>query len=258
MGFSNVYDDQRRAEAYASLEFTGTYYLAYRDLPAIITQHVAGRVALDFGCGAGRSTRFLRKLGFDATGIDISSSMIQVARQADPEGRYLLIADGDFSALEAQRFDLILSAFAFDNIPGLRRRRTLMSGLRRLLHDDGRIVLLASTPEIYRHEWTTFTTKAYPENCDARSGDPVKIVTTAGTDPRPVVDILWTHKDYLWLFAESQLDMIAHHTPLGRDGEPYTWVTEKTIAPWVIYVVRARLPQTVRIRSRSRSASDTH
>ena len=51
MSFSNVYDDTERAKAYAALEFPGTYYLAYRDLPAIIAQYVAGREALDFGCG---------------------------------------------------------------------------------------------------------------------------------------------------------------------------------------------------------------
>ena len=38
--FSNVYDDPARSEAYAQLEFPGTYSLAYRDLPAIIGEHV--------------------------------------------------------------------------------------------------------------------------------------------------------------------------------------------------------------------------
>ena len=52
MLFSNVYDDKQRAEAYATLDFPGTYYLAYRDLPAIIAEHVVGKDALDFGCGA--------------------------------------------------------------------------------------------------------------------------------------------------------------------------------------------------------------
>jgi len=50
---------------------SGTYYLAYRDLPALIQQHVPGRRALDFGCGAGRSTRFLQRLGFQVFGADI-------------------------------------------------------------------------------------------------------------------------------------------------------------------------------------------
>ena len=52
MPFFNVYDDAQRAEAYSKLEFPGTYYLAYRDLPAIIAEHVTGPAALDFGCGA--------------------------------------------------------------------------------------------------------------------------------------------------------------------------------------------------------------
>ena len=99
MPFSNVYDDAARAEAYARLELPGTYYLAYRDLPAIIAAHTKGGAALDFGCGAGRSTRFIEELGFDAVGIDISRSMIAAAKKADPDGDYRLVGNGDFSAL---------------------------------------------------------------------------------------------------------------------------------------------------------------
>lgn len=61
--FSNVYDDTARARACAELEFPGTYYLAFRDIPALIARHVTGHRALDFGCGAGRSTRLLGDLG---------------------------------------------------------------------------------------------------------------------------------------------------------------------------------------------------
>ena len=49
--FSNVYDDQARADSYARLEFPGAYYLAYRDLPAILGEHAQGTKALDFGPG---------------------------------------------------------------------------------------------------------------------------------------------------------------------------------------------------------------
>ena len=84
--FTNVYDDRTRAEAYAALEFPGTYYLAFRDLPKIIHEHVRGPQALDFGCGAGRSTRFLRQLGFDTVGVDIAAPMLARARARDPEG----------------------------------------------------------------------------------------------------------------------------------------------------------------------------
>ena len=240
VSFTNVYDDTDRAHAYATLEFPGTYYLAYRDLPAIIAEHVSGREALDFGCGAGRSTRFLKKLGFDAIGIDISSSMIELAKSIDPAGSYRLVDDGDLSVFESARFDLVLSAFAFDNIPDVTRRCGLLRGIRRLLADDGRIVLLASTPEIYTHEWASFTTKDFSENRTAKSGDTVRTVMKDIEDQRPVVDIIWFHEDYLNLFDASDLDLLARYTPLGSKEEPYEWVTETSIAPWVIYVVKKR------------------
>ncbi len=71
MEFKNVYQDRDRAASYAGLQFPGTYYLAYRDLPEIVGEGM-GRHALDFGCGTGRSTRFLTDLGFAAVGVDIT------------------------------------------------------------------------------------------------------------------------------------------------------------------------------------------
>ena len=138
MSFSNVYNDAQRALAYSKLGFPGTYYLAFRDLPEIFARHVHGRSALDFGCGAGRSTRFLKTLGFESVGIDISSSMIEAAQAADPLGKYHLMRDGDFNIPDRPQFDLILSAFAFDNIPGADWRVTLLSGLGNLLKSNGR------------------------------------------------------------------------------------------------------------------------
>lgn len=237
MPFDNVYDDARRAEAYAALEFPGTYYLAYRDLPEIIAKFVTGRKALDFGCGAGRSTRFLKNLGFETVGIDISSNMIQLAIKNDPHGLYRLINDGDFSAFDRQRFDLILCAFTFDNIPDAHRRRTLLGSLRALLEHGGRIVMLGSTPEIYQHEWASFTTKDFPENLHATSGRTVRIIMKDVQDARPVVDVLWTHEDYVKLFMDSKVALLERYTPLGRQGEPVPWISEASIAPWVIYVL---------------------
>jgi ubiquinone/menaquinone biosynthesis C-methylase UbiE len=239
LSFSNVYDDAQRAASYATLEFPGTYYLAYRDLPAIIAANVKGLVALDFGCGAGRSTGFLKNLGFDVIGIDISPSMIELARKADPHGSYEWVAEGDFSGFERDSFDVILCAFAFDNIPDVDKRTRLLRGLRELLDQDGRIILLGSTPEIYTHEWASFTTREFPQNRRARSGDTVRIIIKDVADQRPVVDLVWFHEDYLRLFAASGLDLIACHKPLGREDEPYHWQSELSIAPWIIYVLAA-------------------
>jgi SAM-dependent methyltransferase len=238
VSFANAYEDETRAQAYSTLEFPGTYYLAFRDLPGIFAEHVRGQAALDFGCGAGRSTRFLRGLGFDPIGIDISPAMLELARAADPDGRYVLVGDGDYGVLDPQRFDLVFSAFAFDNIPGADHRAEILRGLSGLLKPDGRIVLVDCAPEIYLNETASFSARDFPENREAKGGDEVRIVMKDVEDQRPVTDIVWFHEDYLAMFAAADLELVAHHLPLGRDDEPYDWVTETTIPPWVIYVVK--------------------
>ena len=235
--FSNVYDDRARAESYAQLKFPGTYYLAYRDLPAIIGEHVRGWRALDFGCGTGRSTRFLRELGFDAVGVDISEHMLARAREHDPEGEYLLVPDGDLGDIAAAKYDLVLSAFTFDNIPTMEKKITVLHSLRRLLKEGGCILNLVSTPEIYVNEWVSFSTKDFPENRTARSGDKVLIVMLDVEDKRPVEDILWTDEDYRELYKRARLIPLKTYRPLGNLTEAFPWVTETTIAPWVIYVL---------------------
>jgi SAM-dependent methyltransferase len=236
--FSNAYDDPQRAASYAQLEFPGTYYLGFRDLPAIIAAHVSGTEALDFGCGAGRSTRFLKSLGFRAIGVDISENMLRPAAAADPDGTYICIGDGDLSAVGDRRFDLVLAAYPFDNIPDARKRRELMRSLRRLLTPAGRIILLGSAPELYVHEWTSFTTAPFPGNRTARSGDPVYTAMKDAADARPILDFFWTRADYAEMFAGAGLEVIEEHRPLGRSDEPFVWVSETTVSPWVIYVLR--------------------
>jgi SAM-dependent methyltransferase len=237
--FSNVYADRARAEAYAKLEFPGTYYLAFRDLPAIIGEHGRGRRAIDFGCGAGRSTRFLRKLGFDVVGLDVSEPMLARARERDPEGDYRLVPDGDLGGLAAGSFDLALSAFTFDNIPTVEKKLAILQGLKHRLGAQGRIVNLVSSPEIYVNEWVSFSTKDFPENRAARCGDQVLIVMLDVEDRRPVEDVLWTDEGYRDVYARAGLRPVEVYRPLGRQDEPYPWVSEASIAPWVIYVLES-------------------
>ncbi|HTT20075.1 MAG TPA: methyltransferase domain-containing protein [Candidatus Sulfotelmatobacter sp.] len=237
MAFSNCYEDARRAEAYAQLEFANTYYLAYRDLPEIIGAHVVGKKAIDFGCGTGRSTRFLRKLGFETIGIDIAPEMLAKAKQVDPSGDYRLVKDDDFRALESGAFDLVLSVFTFDNVSGFLTKMRLFQDLAALMNATGKLISVVSSPEIYLHEWTSFSTKNYPENRTARSGDIVRIVTTDFADQRPAEDILCTDESYREIYGRSGLTLVECHRPLGRTDEPYKWVSETSIAPWVIYVL---------------------
>ena len=240
MEFRNTYEDSRRAAAYNELELGGTYDLVFRNLPGLLERQVKGTRALDFGCGTGRSARFLQKLGFDITGLDISDEMIAIARRRDPEGTYRVIDDGDFRALPAGGFDLVQSAFTFDNIPGFDRKARLFRGLGNLLATGGILVNIVSTPEIYTHEWVTFSTRDFPENRKARCGDVVSIVTTDYSDARPVEDILWPHEDYLRVYREAGLEVVGVERPLATGDEGIDWQSETSVAPWAIYLLTRR------------------
>ena len=238
MNFVNVYENSARADAYAKLEFANTYHLAFRDLPEIFRAQVKGTAALDFGCGTGRSTRFLRGLGFEPVGVDLSEEMLAKARAVDPQGDYRLIPGDDMSALPAASFALIQSAFTFDNIPGMETKVRLLSDLVGLLAADGILVNIVSAPEIYWNEWASFSTKDFPENRNARAGDPVRIITTDFEDRSPAVDILWPHESYVETYARAGLELLEMRKPLATGDEPYKWVSETRIAPWVIYALR--------------------
>ena len=100
--FGNVYEHEEWARAYATLEFPGTYYLGFRDLPALIRRYDHGSRALDFGCGTGRSTRLLRNLGLNVIRADISQAMLDQARALDPsESTTLFVATLQASSCQA-------------------------------------------------------------------------------------------------------------------------------------------------------------
>jgi SAM-dependent methyltransferase len=235
--FENSWGNQTRAESYARLEFPNTYYLAYRDLPKIIAAHVTGKQAVDFGCGTGRSTRFLKQLGFDVIGVDISPDMLRIARELDKSGVYQVVSDCKYSRLGIGTFDLVQSIFTFDNIPGWKNRTNILKGLRALLKPTGKMLLLDSTPELYTHEWASFSTKDFPENWNAETGDIVRDIMLDVEDRRPVEDIFWTVPDYHRLFEIAGLKLEKTYKPLGCRDEPFDWVSETETAPWMIFVL---------------------
>ncbi|HLO97889.1 MAG TPA: methyltransferase [Fimbriimonas sp.] len=235
----NVYSDLAYAEGYAALEWQGTYYLLARDLPGIFHTHCKGIRALDFGCGAGRSTRLLRSAGFEAVGIDVAQSMVDQAVKIDPGHDYRVIVDGDFSFVEPASFDLILSCFPFDNIPGVDHKIGLLSGLSKLLAPGGVLVNIVSSSEIYWNEWATFTTQQFPENKTAQDGDVVKIVTKDFQDLPVCYDILFGDDSYRSIYKAAELHVVGEYRPLGAESDPVDWISETTVAPWVIWVLSA-------------------
>jgi hypothetical protein len=163
--------------------------------------------------------------------------MLAQARERDPGGEYRLIPAETPPPLAAGTYDLVFAAFTFDNIPTFERKVGLFQALRTALTPHGRIVIIVSAPAIYLHEWASFSTRAFPENRAARSGDVVRIVMLDVPDQRPVEDILCTDETYREIFDRAGLTVFQACQPLGLASEPFAWVSETSVAPWTIYVL---------------------
>ncbi|MEM9104948.1 MAG: class I SAM-dependent methyltransferase, partial [Pseudomonadota bacterium] len=186
--------------------------------------------------GAGRSTRFLKSLGFNATGVDISQSMLVNARRQDAEGNYFQVGEGDLSALKGNTFNLILSAFPLCSITTQESMVTVLSGLKSLLATTGRLISVEATEVLYTREWVSFSMAPFPQNARAKSGDPVSACFRNRMD-MPVTDTFWTDEDYSQCQGQAGLARLETLRPLADGNDPGPWISEQHYPPWVIYVL---------------------
>jgi SAM-dependent methyltransferase len=221
---SRTHDYAKYAADYAKLGFEGTYYLAFRDIPALLEKHARGPRALDYGCGSGRSTRFLKGLGYDTAGIDISKDMLRQARAEDDTGEYRHIQSAEIPYDDAL-FDVVFSSFVFIEV----------SNLAEVLKPDGVVAVVTSPVKGINGNWLSFSYD-FPENRrPIKSGDTIKL-QIRGTDV-VLYDYHWTDRDYRNAFARAGLAVRTVHTPLGRDDEGIEWKDEKTTPFIFVYLL---------------------
>ncbi len=77
-----------------------------------------GRLTLDVGCGEGRLARDLKRLGHRVLALDASPTLLARAREADPDGDYLL-ADAAALPLEDACADLVVAFMSFQDVDDL-------------------------------------------------------------------------------------------------------------------------------------------
>lgn len=90
---------------------------------AYVTDHsdIKNKQVLDIGCGAGILTESLAKSGALATGVDLSASAIDIAKQHAQENNvpvtYQRIATEEFAKDNACRFDVITCMEMLEHVP---------------------------------------------------------------------------------------------------------------------------------------------
>ncbi len=231
-----THDYENHAGDYAELGMEGTQYLAFRDIPTLIRDHAGSIISvLDYGCGAGRSTRFLKQLGFDAVGVDVSQEMLEQARSQDGSGEYRLIPSGHLP-FEYAEFDLVFSSFVFLEISRIEEIESILREMKRVLRKDGVVIFVTASMEASQGDWVSLS-YSFPENDKPlRSGETVKLLIR-GIDV-VLYDYYWTDADYTGAAERAGLTVAEIHKPLGSADDSIEWRDETTMSPLAIYVLK--------------------
>jgi len=249
-----THDYGKYSPTYAELGVDGPNYLAFRDVPKLIQKHAKGMEALDYGCGAGRSTRFLKDLGLHVVGVDISQDMLQQAVSRDRSTTYYNIRSEQLP-FEDERFDIVFSSFVLLEVSTKQEIEKIFLEMMRVVRRNGVIIFITSSMDVHKGSWIGFTYD-FPENKrDIKSGETIKL-QLQGTE-MVLYDYLWTDEDYRGIFDRLGLRIVELHRPLGYDTDPVEWLDEKRVSPVTIYVLKkAQRAGTPRKRSRT-GARDT-
>lgn len=127
-------------------------YDIYRDLfnnPAVFKfiGDIRGKKILDAGCGEGYNTRLMAQKGAQVTGVDISSRMIELAREEEernPVGiTYHVVSVSELSLFERESFDMVVSFMALMDAPDY---EGALSEFFRILRKQGELYFSISHP----------------------------------------------------------------------------------------------------------------
>ncbi|MDG1707559.1 MAG: class I SAM-dependent methyltransferase [Emcibacteraceae bacterium] len=101
--------------------YSSYYDLIYQNKPYqqevdfisnLIQKFGSGKRVLELGCGTGKHARLLNEKGFRVTGVDLSDSMLDVARESSsPEITFVFGDLRNFSLNNLEKFDIVIAMF---------------------------------------------------------------------------------------------------------------------------------------------------
>ncbi len=227
------------AHRYAKAEFENTYWLGYRDLEGILNKFTKGEQALDYGCGTGRSSRFLKKLGYSVQGVDISVEMLDRAKLHDPEGLYHLIESGILPFKDSS-FDLVFSCFVFLTVSSFDELQKIFSEIYRVLKPGGIFNFVTGSKYLYIKKYISYDVRAKDVLSSGKQIDVT--LKDLGVSFK---NYYWSDEDYRHFLSRAGFDLIHFEMPLGIPSEPFEWLDELIYSPYSIYT--AKKPDEMRL-----------
>lgn len=137
------------ADALDANPFDRAVLALFADLVHAAPGPAAGRRAAEIGCGSGRVTAALAKLGLDVFGVDLSPAMVEEARRRHPGLEFHV---GDMTALDLPPNALagLVAWYSLIHVPPA-QHPVVLAGFRRALATGGHLLLAFQVGDERRH-----------------------------------------------------------------------------------------------------------
>ena len=180
-----------RANRYGVADLAGANALYAKVVDEIldILNLEPGKRVLDVGCGTGDILSRLQAKGADATGLDLSPLMVQIARERGCQAE--LYGGGKFP-LPDESFDIALIYQVIINLPELHIAENLLSEAARVIRPGG-MILVGAVPHPVRSRFPTHRSRWWVDTKIRLR----KMLLGRGTIP---------YYSYPYSFFEKQLD----------------------------------------------------
>ncbi len=202
-------------------------------------QSVSGKTILDYGCGTGKFSRFLRDNGAKVIGVDVSKKMLDEAEAQDVTNiNYHHIVDADLSFMEDNSVDDAVLCFVLCILNKKTEMLKILQEVYRAVKHGGRIVLLSVNWEKSQgKEFISFKLDEV-EVEDLTPGKQLE-VTLKGDPLIKVKKCFWPISFYKDLLIEAGFSIECVEEPIiAENDDRYEWLDEKTSEPFSIIVAR--------------------
>jgi SAM-dependent methyltransferase len=218
MAVFEEYADPRMASFYDAVNPFGADTAFYVELAG----RLAPRAIIDIGCGTGLLADELARRGYDVTGIEPSSAMLEVARRR-ATGRTVHWVHGDATAARHASADLVLmTGHVAQVISDDDEWHTTLAAAHRALRPGGHLAFESRNPE--SQPWEAWTAEATRRR--------VRDVTLAGSGSETASVDVWydrrradgplVHFEYHLSCIDSGEDLVSYNTLRFRTEKEIT------------------------------------
>lgn len=197
---------------------------------------VGGKSAIDIGCGEGRFSRLLSRLGATVTGVDLTETFIERARSLSNGETYLLGNAETLQGIESNIYDIAVSYIVLVDLLDF---RSAINAAYRILRPGGRFVICNI------HPMRSSVSGGWIKQGDKKLFYPVDNYTDEGPREfawfgRTFVNMHHTLSSYIGAFLDAGFTLCALHEPVPSEEELAanpTFDDEYRIPNFIIYTL---------------------